>query len=354
MFRKNFKSSHLTKFLKDRQLAKLEALAAACGEKCDDEFMLATINNLIKVIPTSVKPCHLVTPEIQKMIEEVGRDGELVTVTLKSGTKLFTLPSRQQYRNYYYCFRHKLPAFFTPETYQACHDVRVRYLKGSEIIKGLTERGLFEPSDNASIIECGAYNGWKALGFAKHTGKRGKVLVLEIDKIQHDIAFRNLSANVDKDRYMLMHTGVYNQVQEMTYTFEHCASHTLKTPDEHDHHTQEGVIRTDTLDNIIDRSGVEVFDFINIQTGGSELESAQGLERNLDRIKVLYLGTHYRHDGISIRHRCIDYLLGRGCRIHRREKGEITSASQVPKDEVGGFFAVSPAYADKIVPRECR
>ena len=217
--------------------------------------------------------------------------------------------------------------------------------------------GLFHPSESSSIIECGAYNGWKALGFSKHVGQNGKIFVLEIDKDQYncsensvyELAKFNLENNLKPDKYMIMNTGVWNSVETKQYSYEHYASHTLNTPDEHEHHTQEKTITTNTLDNIIDESKIDIFDFINIQTGGSELESVQGLVRNLNKVKVMWLGTHYSHEGISSRYTSISYLLQNGCRVYESSK-EITSSEDISESDVGGFWAVTPDFKDVIVP----
>ena len=128
--------------------------------------------------------------------------------------------------------------------------------------------GLFHPSESSSIIECGAYNGCKALSFSKHVGQNGKIFVLEIDKDQYELAKFNLENNLKPDKYMIINTGVWNSVETKQYSYEHYASHTLNTPDEHEHHTQAKTVTTNTLDNIIDESKIDIFDFINIQTEG--------------------------------------------------------------------------------------
>ena len=67
----------------------------------------------------------------------------------------------------------------------------------------------------------------------------------------------------------MLHAGVWNAVEEREYEYEALASHSLRAPDEHRHFTKSNRILTDTLDNIIDNSGVETFHFLNVQTGGS-------------------------------------------------------------------------------------
>jgi FkbM family methyltransferase len=350
MFASKDTLSLLLDLLSEREVDKLKKLAIACGKEFDIKFVTIALKNLIKVVPASIKSSHFVPKSVQDYIESIERDDRYVVVTLKDGVLLKTFQSRQQYRNYYYCFRNDLPGYFSPESYQACHDIWFRYERGDKDIKDMIKVNLFRPADSNNIIECGAYNGWKALGYAKHLGKEGKIIVIEIDNEQYELAKFNLGQNLDEGRFIVLNTGVWNSVEERSYTYEHFASHTLKTPDEHKHHTQAKKIVTTTLDNIIDESGIDVFDFLNIQTGGSELETVQGLVRNLNRVKVMWLGTHYAHDGVSIRYRCIDYLLRQGCRIYDYNGKEIGSVAAVDKSEVGGIWAVTPEFKDTIVP----
>jgi FkbM family methyltransferase len=332
--------------LHPREVEKLRSLAEARGEKFDEAFVTRAFRNLLKVVPASIKPLHLIPQEIVDLIQSVEREGDSIVVRLTDGTVLKTFPARQQYRNYFYCFRDRLPASFGPEHYQACHDVRFRYREGEIAINTLRERGLFVPSETASIIECGAYNGWKALGYGKHVGRDGTLLVLEIDPAQYALALENVTSNLAGKRHIVLNTGVWNTVEEKSYAYEAFASHSLRAPDEHDHFTQTGTIVTDTLDNIIDRSGTEVFDFLNVQTGGSETEALEGLERNLGRVKVMWIGSHYRHEGISIRYRCLRHLLERDCVVFDREMRRIRRVEGEDPARTGGLFTVTPAHVD--------
>jgi FkbM family methyltransferase len=348
--------SALRSSLSEREWQKIENLMHARG----DSSLLKIVQNMVKVIPASVKPEHRVPQEVLDNIESIERENRFIRLDLKSGLTLRTFPSRQQYRNYYYCFRDLLPETVTPESYQPVHDITFRLDRGDELIASLKRRGLIAPEGDLNIIECGAYNGWKALGFARHIGETGKVIALEIDDEQFELCRMNLSANLPEERFQAIHSGIWHTVEEREYSFEHYASHSLRTPDEHLHHTQKKTIRTETLDSIIDQSGVELFDFLNIQTGGAELEAVQGLDRNLDAVKVMWVGSHYVHEGVSIRYRSVEHLLNRGCRVYysslNRERldriREITSLDEINAPDTGGIWAVSPAWRDKVVPHD--
>lgn len=356
----DFKNSAIWKELcsivPERNIAKLENLARERNEVLDQKFLRTILVNLFKIIPNSAQARHIVPQDVQESIRSIYNENAYVYLELKCGLKLKTFSSRQQYRNYYYCFRDKMMDFITPESYQACHDVTFRYKNGSRRIETLKKFGLYEQNEKSTIIECGAYNGWKALGFANHIGKKGKIIGIEIDEDQYNLMQENLSANLPQENFVALHTGVWNDVEERMYSFEHFASHTLKTPDKHQHHQTEKKIRTDTLDNIIEKLDVDIIDFINIQTGGSELESLQGLVRNLHKVKVLRLGTPYTYDGISIRYKSIEYALEMGFGVYDFDvaKGvavETKSIDDVSPDDRGGFWIVSPHFKDRLVPQ---
>lgn len=334
------------------EIDKLRKLAAARGEPFTDKTVQRLLRNLTKVVPGATRPVHLVPAEAQEMIRSIERDGDYVVITLTDGAVLKTFPSKQIYRNYYYCFRDmvaKTVRQFGPEGYQGANDVSFRYLEGAAKIDRTIRRGMFRPSETASIIECGAYNGWKAVGFSKYVGRKGTLLVLEIDPAQCQLAVENVERNVPDKRTLVINSGVWNTVEEKEYGYEAPASHSLLPPDEHKHFSQKGKIVTDTLDNIIDGSDVEVFDFINIQTGGSELQALQGLDRNLNRVKVIYAGTHYSHEQVSSKFACIKNLLERGCAIYAQGR-LVTSMDHISPRARGGMWAVTPAFRDKIVP----
>lgn len=352
------KAHPLLELLRPREVAKLERLAEACGTDMDERFLTKVLRNLVKVVPGNVRDVHLVSAKAQEAITDLRRDGDLVEVVLRDGTRLVTFPSRQQYRNHYYAFRHLLPSLYGPETYQACNDVEMRYLRGRRMLDHLRRAGLFRPTERTNLVECGAYNGWKALGFATHLGAEGHLTVIEMDPRQFALVQRNLAANLPTDRWSAHNVGIWHEEGEASYTYEHPASHSLREPDEHDHHTQTGTIRTTTLDRVLADDGYDQVDFINIQTGGSELESVQGMLGSLDRVKVAYVGSHYHHDGVSIRSRAMTLLLQHGCRLYVRPDRErpthlveATMEDADDTDAVGGFYAVTPRWVDDLVPR---
>lgn len=86
----------------------------------------------------------------------------------------------------------------------------------------------------------------------------------------------------------------------------------------------------------------------------------QGLEKNLNAVKVMWIGSHYVHEGVSIRYRSVKHLLEKGCRVYywtlNRERldrvREIKSIDEINAPDTGGIWAVSPAWRDKVVPHD--
>lgn len=106
------KATRLLSFLHKREIEKFRKLALACGKELDEKFITTTLRNIIKIIPNNIKSSHLVPVQIQGSIKSIEGAWDYVLIELKDGTVLKTFPSRQQYRNFYYCFRHKITDFY--------------------------------------------------------------------------------------------------------------------------------------------------------------------------------------------------------------------------------------------------
>ncbi len=341
-------SRALKDYLQPRHIAKLEKLALARGARVDSKFIQTVMNNIFRVIPNNVSTFHTLESQVIELVASAARDADYIKITLKDGTVLWTFPSRQHYRNFYYCFRDLYPSFVTPENYQALCDVDSRYFVATRNLQNfIDKKWLVKKENSLNVIECGAYVGWKALGYAKHIGEKGKVVAIEIDKPQFELCQRNLAENLQPNQFQCFNTGVWYEEGEKEYSYEHYASHSLNTPDEHDFHSQTAKTKTETLDNIIDQSALGYVDFINVQTGGSEYETVLGLERNLDKVGLIYLGTHYYINGESVRHKCLQYLLSKGFRIHK--DGVFYADLDVAQQhETGGLLAMNPSQAEQL------
>lgn len=172
-------TAELRRVLSEKQFAKFTALLTARGMGPKD--IEAIITNLTYVIPASVKPSHCPSDEALDLVQEAFRDGDYVGLALKSGIVLRSFPSRQQYRNYYYCFRDLVPSWVTPENYQSVIDLNNRFLQGGRKIKRLQALGWCSRTRPLNLIEGGAYNGWKAIGWMTTAPAGSNVIAVEMD-----------------------------------------------------------------------------------------------------------------------------------------------------------------------------
>jgi len=74
-------------------------------------------------------------------------------------------------------------------------------------------------------------------------------------------------------------------------------------------------VRTDSLDNILHSWGEKVIDFLALTLNGAEVEALQGLEKEINRIKVIYVAARYTREGRGTYQSCIEILRERGCVI---------------------------------------
>jgi len=325
---------------------KLEKLAAIRKSKKTDLSLLKTLSNLIKVVPKSISPRHLLSKSVIERVQFVERSGDLIKIGLNTGEVLHSFPSRQHYRNYYYCFRDMLPKYASPENYQPLCDIQYRYFRAQDSLQSLIEAG-FLSTTNLNIIECGAYVGWKALGYSKYIGETGKIIAIEISPLQSAVCDKNLKDNLSPSQYDSINVGIWSEIGTQNYRYEHLASHSIRTPDEHQFHSQESVTKTDTLANIINKMAVEQIDFINIQTGGAEYEALLGLGDEIERVKLICVGAHYHLSGQKISTKCISFFFEKGWGVYYlNDKNcyvKIERGTEEEKSYIGAIYALSPS-----------
>jgi len=299
------------------------------------------LKNIISLIPNSISKIHFHrTNEGIKLLDHAYTEKNNVYVKLKNNIILKTFPSRQIYNNTYFIFKGFIKKLndFKPIHHQAIADIKSRYLKGFENLEGISTK-FFNGRKNLTIIECGAYNGWKTLGYFKYLDQSSKVISIEVDPDQFDLLDWNLKKNIEPDRFINCQKAIWSEENiKKRISYGHYASHTLLTPDEHAAVNQNFYeVNTTTLKTIIDQSQYSTIDFINIQTNGSELESLKGLQGAFDKVKLIYLGTHYKINGVSIRYLVGQYAKENGFSIFELDGSKLNYAD-INKNDVGGIF----------------
>lgn len=302
--------------LNERQIRKLRRVAELRRQSLQ-EAAVQTFGNLLKVVPASIKPRNIVT---DAPVKSIGMEGGLARIELKNGRVFYNFPSRQRYTNLYYTFHDLLPKEVTAETYGPYHDVSFRYLRATEV-------PFFPDHEGVTVIEGGAYVGLKAIGYYDGLKEGGKVIAVEIGRAPYELLCKNIEANALEGKVIPVHCGIYKDVGEMEAKYEIYASHSLTPPDEHNQYTRRETVRTDTLDNIIDAHNLETVDYINLQLNGAEGAAIDGLRRNLDKVKIIYIGAHYHVNGQPQDEIIVKQLIERGCRILHKRGGGITAVT---------------------------
>jgi FkbM family methyltransferase len=86
------------------------------------------------------------------------------------------------------------------------------------------------------------------------------------------------------------------------------------------------VIPVDTLDNILEGSGLNAIDFILIETNGSEYEVLKGMEKTLERTKRLAIRGHVKYDGVPINRLISSALRNRGFETTINSEGMVIAS----------------------------
>jgi len=325
--RKDERVEEILKDLKfgELQLNKLKRVAELRGESLE-KTVSRTFRNLMSVVPASIKPRNIVT---DAPVKSISHEDGLVKIVLDNERVTWNFPSRQRYANLYYTFRDLVPRFVDAASYGPYHDVAFRYLAA-------TKTPYFPTHDGAVVIEGGAYIGIKALGYYDAIESNGKVIAIEIGGEQYRLLCRNVEANGLQGKIIPVRCGIWHEAGEMEAEFEVYASHSLRPPDEHKHYSRRETVPTNTLDNIIDEYSLEVVDYLNLQINGAEGNAIDGLQRNFDKVKIIYVGAHYTLDGAPHDQVTVKQLQDRGCTILYKTKGSI--------------WAVTPKWAHEFEP----
>jgi FkbM family methyltransferase len=185
------------------------------------------------------------------------------------------------------------------------------------------------------MIEAGAYVGFKAIGYADHVGPGGKVIAIEIDRDNFELMRLNVEQNGLQDVVDCVNCGVWSKRDRVVDRFRDRTAHTIARTEEHPYCTSADTIATDTLDNIIDASGVETVDFLNLQLNGAEIEALEGLQRRLESVKVLHIAACFSRGEVRNADVVTRMLERRGCVILGRSETGVINA--VTRPFVGHF-----------------
>lgn len=227
----------------------------------------------------------------QATFVETGMKDDLAFVRTMDGKIFYGYPSQNNHRRAYQFVCDLLPDMVTEDTFLVCLDVVQRYATDftwppEEVL----------PPRNGTVVECGAYLGYKTIRFAEELVPNGKVLAIEMMPDNVEVLRRNIDENGLADRVSIIEAGVWNQPGTLVVKGKGRQRNTLvnleKLSDD------IGVeARVDTLDNLLDEWEVESVDFMFITVNGAEIEAIQGLNQWQPKVKGLFVAAPYQRDG---------------------------------------------------------
>jgi FkbM family methyltransferase len=285
---------------------KLVRVAELRGETPKDVVRKFKKKQIKKIPPSILKHTHILLKT--NFIEAGEREG-MPFVRLENGRIFYGHPSRKQHEREYAFLSDKLSPCLTPATYLTAKDVAIRYLREKWYRKECL------PGPGGAVVEVGAYVGHKTMRFVdQHVTTSGKVLAIEIMPENLPILKRNIADNGMEGVIDVMHCGVWKEPGSLQVKGMGRQRNSLVSIDHLDR-DNETTVPTDTLDNILAKWNQPKIDFMIITVNGAEIEVLQGLNKELNRIKVLYIAAHFKRDGKPTRDVCREMLREKGCRI---------------------------------------
>ena len=309
--------------LSDANYNKLVRLAELRGETVG-EATNRLLDLSVKSIPGNLRKADAPLTDLD--IRSTGVEDGCPWIRMGNGRIFHSQPTKLRYARLFHLMRDRTPNSLKPETYQSAIDARRLYAQGCNY-------DLF-PGPGATVVDAGAYVGYKAISFADAVGPSGRVIAIELDKENARLLRKNVEQNELTDRIEVHECGVWSFDGEADYTGESHMQHTLASMDGKEY-AARGSVNTRTLDTIFDASGIEYVDFLNIQVNGAEVEALHGLDRWWSRVGVIRIAAYYQHEGRNISEDVLGILEQRGAEIHEvTRKGGITAIGPFRREDI--------------------
>lgn len=156
----------------------------------------------LATVPSSFSK-HIPALRKTQLVETGVRDGMAFART-PDGKIFYGYPSKANHRRAYYFVKDLLPPQVTEDTFLVSLDVAQRYATDftwppEEIL----------PQRNGTVVECGAYLGYKTIRFAEELVPDGKVLAIELMPDNVSILRRNVEEAGLSDRITIIEAGVW-------------------------------------------------------------------------------------------------------------------------------------------------
>ncbi|MEX0702839.1 MAG: FkbM family methyltransferase [Planctomycetales bacterium] len=300
---------------------RLRQLAEYRGESLE-ACVAAIAKNVVTRIPKNLRDADRPLTDLKVADVGISEDGDPY-IRLKNGRIFYGYFSKHRHVLMYHLMCDQTPKAFKPDTYALGIEVRKRYCQQPP-------KHFFPAGQNAVAVDAGAYVGYKALAFLDALGPQGKVIAIELEPENFRLLKRNVEENGLQDRVRIHNVGIWNEPGRIPMKGKGWSQFSIADMDGKDY-PDRGFVRTDTLDNIFDRSDVERIDYLNIQVNGAEIQTLQGLQRWFDRVHVIRIAAYYKRDGVAIADEVERILRDRGAEI-------------VQRAQPGSILAVNPAF----------
>jgi FkbM family methyltransferase len=251
---------------------------------------------------------HIPALRQAKFLETGVRDGMAFART-PDGYIFYGYTSQNNHRRAYQFVRDLLPSTVTEDTFLVCLDVAQRYATDftwppEELL----------PPKSGTVVECGAYLGYKTIRFAKELVPEGQVLAIEMMPNNTEILRRNIEENSLSHRVSIIEAGIWKEPGKLTVKGKGRQRNTLVKLEKLQDNT--GIeVRVDTLDNLLNEWGIKPIDLLFLTVNGAEIEAIEGLCQCLPQVKGIFVAAPYERDGNPNSDICRVLLKERGCRI---------------------------------------
>lgn len=293
--------------LSDEELGRLNALAKARDESA--EAVLSLIG------PRALRRCpRRFSNSIHSLrsleISGTGSDGRFAWLQLPNGRVFYGYKSHPKVRREFNWVKDTLQDVVDEDSFLVALDVASRYATAYSWppAEMLPQRG-------GTVIEAGAYLGHKTVRFVDQcVGNDGNVLAVEMVPENVELLQRNVSENGLDDTVKVVSAGVWKECDELPVRGKGRQRNSL-TDLSHINEDRGFTVPVQDLDTIIENWGKQQVDLLFVSVNGVELEALEGLQRNLEHVRALFIVAPYERDGRRSEHICRELLAASGCSV---------------------------------------
>ena len=162
-------------------------------------------------------------------------------------------------------------------------------------IEGYLYKGRWKPQKAMTVLDVGACRGEYAIYAAMCVGPMGRVLLLEPDPENLELARKNIALNGNPPNIEIVPAGLWDKRGTVSFvggqTDTSAVACLVDGPQPHGGHTMN--IQTETLAGLVDRCKLERMDIVKMDIEGAELEAVAGAAELPRQFKPCYAIASY-------------------------------------------------------------